>query len=199
MQNANREFRKVKSLYFLYEVNCDGTILRNVKSKKHILIKLDFHHNKSGYYMAFVCIKNKVHRVPIHRIVAECWLGDKPEGMEIDHIDRNSQNNHYTNLRYVTHSEDLKNRKFSDRLMNVILSNWEKQWVRNSKPVEIKHVETQTTIRFKSMTDCAKFLAEKYEKNTEQMRYKLKAKRKHIYDYDVTYLKAETIHNDSTE
>ena len=41
-------------------------------------------------------------------MVAECWLGEKPEGYEIDHIDRNSQNNDYRNLRYVTRSEQMK-------------------------------------------------------------------------------------------
>ena len=45
-------------------------------------------------------------------MVAECWLGEKPEGYEIDHIDRNSQNNDYRNLRYVTRSEQMKNRTF---------------------------------------------------------------------------------------
>ena len=46
--HINREFRKIKSLQFLYEVNDDGTILRNVKSKKHIKIILDYHHLKNG-------------------------------------------------------------------------------------------------------------------------------------------------------
>ena len=36
--NANLEFRKIKSLNFLYEVNSNGTILRNVKSKRHTKI-----------------------------------------------------------------------------------------------------------------------------------------------------------------
>lgn len=29
------EFRKIPSSNFLYEINEDGTIIRNVKSKKH--------------------------------------------------------------------------------------------------------------------------------------------------------------------
>ena len=39
MNNSNLEFRKIKSLKFLYEINENGTILRNVKSKKHIKMK----------------------------------------------------------------------------------------------------------------------------------------------------------------
>ena len=117
--HINREFRKIKSLQFLYEVNDDGTILRNVKSKKHIKIILDYHHSKNGYYVAFVNLKGKVHRVPMHRIVAECWLGDRPEGYEIDHIDRNTHNNKYTNLRYVTHSVQMKNRVLTEKMINI--------------------------------------------------------------------------------
>ena len=48
MNNSNLEFRKIKSLNFLYEVNENGTIFRNVKSKKQLKIKLDMHHSKTG-------------------------------------------------------------------------------------------------------------------------------------------------------
>ena len=54
MNNSNLEFRKIKSLKFLYEINENGTILRNVKSKKQIKIKLDTHHSKVGYYAAWI-------------------------------------------------------------------------------------------------------------------------------------------------
>ena len=89
--NSNLEFRKIKSLKFLYEVNENGTIFRNVKSKKQLKIKLDYHHSDAGYYTTFVHLggrkDSKIVRVPIHRAVAECWLGDIPDGYEVDHID----------------------------------------------------------------------------------------------------------------
>ena len=52
--NSNLEFRKIKSLKYLYEVNENGTIFRNVKSKKQLKIKLDYHHSANGYYVTFV-------------------------------------------------------------------------------------------------------------------------------------------------
>ena len=88
----NREFRKIPSLKFLYEVSEDGRIFRNVKSKKQNKIIVDYHHSSVGYCFTFICRDYKVQRIPIARVVAECWLGEKPEGYEIDHIDRNSQN-----------------------------------------------------------------------------------------------------------
>ena len=115
MNNSNLEFRKIKSLNFLYEVNENGTIFRNVKSKKQLKIKLDMHHSKTGYYVTFVHLggrskDSKIIRVMIHSVVAECWLGDRPEGMEIDHIDRNSRNSDYRKKKKDTKREQMKNR-----------------------------------------------------------------------------------------
>lgn len=38
----------------------------------------------------------------IHTCVAENFIGKRPNGFQIDHIDRNKTNNHPSNLRYVT-------------------------------------------------------------------------------------------------
>lgn len=185
-KNQTSSFRKIKSLDFLYEINENGTIFRNVKSKKQSKIKLDMHHSKKGYYVTFVNIKGKVKRVMIHVAVAECWLGDKPEGYEVDHIDRNSHNNDYRNLRYVTHSEQMKNRVLSDRIINQAKQNCANWTKIISKPVQI--VKDDVKLEFESNTACAKYLAKEYNKAVEQIRYKLKRKRSHIYDYDIIYL-----------
>ena len=104
------EFRKIPSLKFLYEVSEDGRTVRNVKSKHQLAMDQD----RGGYYRVSPFIDGKqIHRF-VHILVAECWLGPKPEGMECDHIDRNIHNNHYTNLRYVTRSENHENRVFSE-------------------------------------------------------------------------------------
>lgn len=43
-----------------------------------------------------------------HVLVADAWLGEKPDDMEINHRDGNKQNNSVWNLEYITHSENSK-------------------------------------------------------------------------------------------
>jgi hypothetical protein len=198
--NSNLEFRKIKSLNFLYEVNSNGTIFRNVKSKKQLLIKLDKHHSDKGYYCTFVHLggrKNpKIKRIMIHKVVAECWLGDKPKGMEIDHIDRNSHNNDYRNLRYVTHSEQMKNRDYS----NIAKQGSENLRIareQRMKPVRI--IGNNIIKDFCSYSECANYMSKYYNKPKSTIMDRLKKQRKHIYDFDLIYLNAETIHDNSTE
>lgn len=187
--NSNLEFRKVKSLNFLYEVNENGTIFRNVKSKKQLKIKLDMHHSKTGYYMTMVhnqSINNgKPKRVMIHRIVAECWLGDCPEEYEVDHIDRNPHNNNYRNLHYVTKSEQMKNRDYT-KITAQGIKNLENAQKLRVKPVRIKSENDEKV--FESYAECSRYLAEIYQKTFEHIRGKLKAHRDRIYDYDIEYL-----------
>lgn len=192
----NLEFRKIKSLDFLYEINGNGTIVRNVKSKKHIRIVLDFHHSKVGYYFVWLYKKKKVHRCSIASLVAECWLGDRPDGYEIDHIDRNPHNNLYTNLRYVTRSEQMKNRDHSNISKQGTL-NLNKYVESIKKPVIL--IRDDKTYMFPSRIDCARFLSDVYHKKIDYMRSKLKKHRSHIFDFDVFYLNAETTRVHSKE
>lgn len=196
IKNSNLEFRKIKSLNFLYEINENGTIFRNIKSKKQNKIKLDMHHSKIGYYVTFCRIKGVTTRVMIHKAVAECWRGPCPKGYEVDHKDRNPHNNHYSNLRYVTKSEQMKNRDHSN-IAKTGSKNLEIARKERMKPV--KAINDKEIKVFNSYADCSRYLAQKYGKTVEHIRHKLKQGRSHIYDYDIIYLNAETGHGNSTE
>ena len=192
----NREFRKIPSLEFLYEISEDGRIFRNVKSKKQNKIIVDYHHSEKGYCYTFICRNGKVQKIPIARVVAECWLGKKPEGYEIDHIDRNSLNNHYKNLRYVTKSEQMKNRDHSNisKKGSANLDAYRKSIM---KPVNL--IRGNIKKEFESQTAAARYLASEFDKTVEHIRTKLKKRRKNIYGYDVIYLNVETVCTRSTE
>jgi hypothetical protein len=49
--------------------------------------------------------------VYVHQLVAEAWIGEKPQGMGVAHIDRNRKNNHFTNLRFLTYLGNWDNQE----------------------------------------------------------------------------------------
>lgn len=66
--------------------------------------------NKKGYIVTCLRDREKHRRTFMHRLVAEHFLV-KPittEIIEIDHKDCNRQNNHVSNLRWLTHAEHKK-------------------------------------------------------------------------------------------
>ena len=52
---------------------------------------------------------NKCYSIRVHRLVYMTFMGEIPEGMQIDHIDGNASNNSLNNLRCVTPKENSNN------------------------------------------------------------------------------------------
>ena len=193
MNNSNLEFRKIPSLKFLYEVNCDGTKFRNARSKRCLKCHKHSHNSNSEYWCLNVKISGKVKKVYIHKVVAECWLGEKPEGYEVDHIDRNSLNNHWTNLRYVTRSEQMLNRDY-DKFIDKMLDNLAVCNKGHITPVRL--IRDGEAKDFPTACRAAKYLAQVYpHKKEKSFNNKFHLRRHHIFDYDVIYLNAETGHS----
>jgi hypothetical protein len=63
--------------------------------------------NRGNGYISYN-IDNK--RYNCHFLVISTFTGQRPDGMLIDHIDRDTYNNHISNLRYVTPKENSRNR-----------------------------------------------------------------------------------------
>lgn len=63
-----------------------------------------------GYYSYYYVSLKDAHMgwISVHKLVASKYLGLCPAGMEISHKDGNKWNNHYTNLEYLTHSDNIR-------------------------------------------------------------------------------------------
>lgn len=65
---------------------------------------------EDGYVFYQLSINGKKFYTGYHRLVALTFLAipDNPDDMDVDHLDSNPQNNHWTNLEWVTHAENNK-------------------------------------------------------------------------------------------
>ena len=59
-----------------------------------------------GYPSYRVQVAGASKLIMAHAAVMEAFVGPRPEGMEVCHWDDNPKNNHVSNLRYSTHSEN---------------------------------------------------------------------------------------------
>lgn len=64
-----------------------------------------------GYYVAILRVNGKKKRFFVHRLVLKAFVGCCPDGHEVDHKDRDTSNNRLDNLRYVTKSQNNRNKR----------------------------------------------------------------------------------------
>ena len=94
------------------------------------------HTNTDGYLTVGLCgLDGRVHTKAVHSLVAQAFLGPRPQDMVVDHIDGDKTNNNVTNLHYVTHRQNINNPITFSR----------NSFVRNSKPVVVSKDGVDTT------------------------------------------------------
>ena len=67
---------------------------------------------KQGGYLSVTIVGSSIRsKFLVHRLVAFAFVGEEVQGQTVDHIDRNTENNVVTNLRWATVDEQNENRK----------------------------------------------------------------------------------------
>jgi len=90
-----------------YEISNLGNCRKLLKTGEYITIKGSI--QNSGYrYFQLQRNKKRLNYL-FHHLVMEHFVGPRPEGLVIDHIDRDRLNNIVSNLRYVTQKENMFN------------------------------------------------------------------------------------------
>lgn len=64
------------------------------------------HWIQAGYDCVNFYDGHKMIKKTVHSLIADTFIGKRPHGMCIGHLDGNKNNNHLTNIRYVTYSEN---------------------------------------------------------------------------------------------
>ncbi len=85
-----------------YSVNESGS----VKSNTTNVLKNPTLNPHNGYLMVDLYNDGKRKKIPVHRLVAEAFI-DNPKNLPcVDHKDGNRTNNHVSNIRWATYSEN---------------------------------------------------------------------------------------------
>jgi hypothetical protein len=150
-----KEFRKIPSLNFLYEISRDG-VVRNVKSKKRLFGTYD----KDGYLRFGFHNKllNKNIYKHCHQLVMETWGEKRPAWAEcIDHINRNRKDNRIENLRWVTYSQNILNTGFDRHKYSTDNKLWKYMTDANRKPVKLINKQKEE-FEFESFFKAAEYL-----------------------------------------
>ena len=88
----------------IYEISDLGRLRKTFKNGRTKIFKPQikkYPNNRFYYYFKINC-KNRY----VHQLVLKHFVGDRPEGFDCDHIDRNTANNTLSNLRYLPISEN---------------------------------------------------------------------------------------------
>ena len=103
-----RKERTLKPKLVLHENEAALDLEANTLTVKHKTVDVTYSlvNNSDKYTLLSV----RGHYVSLHRLVWMLQNGEIPEGMEVDHVDRNKGNNHPSNLRLATKSENAQNR-----------------------------------------------------------------------------------------
>ena len=93
--------------FYNYKVSNYG----NVSNGKRILKKF----KAKGYLQTQIFIEGNRCSYYIHRLVAHLFLNMdlKYEGIQVDHLDNNKENNHVSNLDLVNHRENISKRNLN--------------------------------------------------------------------------------------
>ena len=95
--------------YKNYAVSEDGKIFSLDYNRSGEVRELSPKTVSTGYHCVGLYKDGKRKNFYVHRLVAQAFLDDYDPDLDVDHIDRNKINNHVSNLRIVTRSQNQQN------------------------------------------------------------------------------------------
>ena len=119
----NEEYRFVEGTEGNMVISAQGEVLKRYPRSCRYGGRKDYYEfvnvkpNAAGYIQVNVPVRNTT--TLVHRLVAEAFLSNPNGYTEIDHINRDKSDNSVTNLRWVTHSENMHN-----STMHKVRSSW---------------------------------------------------------------------------
>ena len=92
-----------------YSVSNLGGVRRDVESAKASPQRMSIHINSVGYLaVALTGDNGKCRKVNVHSLVAAAFIGERPHGMVVCHVDGDRKNSRLSNLRYGTYFDNAR-------------------------------------------------------------------------------------------
>lgn len=90
-----------------YAVTPDGRVWSD-KSNRWMCLAINDRNSSSTYYRVSLRVAGAYKKAYVHELVALAYIGDRPEGYQINHKDGDKHNNHRSNLEYVTAYDNIR-------------------------------------------------------------------------------------------
>ena len=144
-----------------YRIEEDGAVWSCRKNK---YIKPIY--NTAGYLYVSITIGNEHYKmIAVHRLVATKYIGQCPPKLETSHKDGSRTNNHYTNLEYLTHQQNiLKSYKEHGRIgvanhyPRMPFSDVTKALMSDAKKKRVRHTHNGIETIYNSIDDASRSL-----------------------------------------
>ena len=98
------KYVKIKRYDSKYSISNKGNVISHIGNEKQ-LSKLN---HADGYLFVRLSLNNKTKTELIHRLVAEHFLDNQNNLLQVDHIDENKKNNNVENLQWITSKENTR-------------------------------------------------------------------------------------------
>ena len=103
--NPKEQWRDIPNYEGYYQVSDHGRVKSfHDADREGRVLRNSFH--TDGYPQVSLTRNGNRSTRKVHSLIMEAFKGPRPEGMEIRHLDDNPENNHISNLRYGTSSEN---------------------------------------------------------------------------------------------
>jgi len=109
--------------------------------------KLKPANDRGGYPCVSLHMNGKGKTLKIHRLMAEAYLSDFCKELDVDHIDRDRQNNNLSNLRMVTKSQNQWNTDAKGCHLCKTTGRWRATIMKSFKTVNLGYFSTEKEAR----------------------------------------------------
>ena len=112
------EWRPIEGFEGLYEVSNTGRVKSlekrvsnngGIQYRPERILRQNVQRNREGRHLVILCKEGKTFSKAVSRLVASAFIPNPENKPCVDHIDTNPQNNHVSNLRWVTAHENAMN------------------------------------------------------------------------------------------